>query len=279
MRGFGGSSKPEDIAAYNTDAHADDMAGLAHALGAERWVAVGHDHGSPVAWRSALRFPDQVAGVFSYSVPHNAARAGVSLLDFFEAAYPDRFFYIRYFQQVGPPEAELEADVRASLKKIYWALSGDAPYGEWTKERPYEDPLLRGLGDPPPGPLSFMEDDVFEEYVAAFEAGGFRGPISWYRNIAKGAEQALAYGEQRITQPAGFLWSEKDIVKIMGAPNALETQRALCDDLRVEIELPEAGHWIQQERPRESSEALVQFLDSVRDRLWPGPRCASPSTS
>jgi pimeloyl-ACP methyl ester carboxylesterase len=268
MRGFGGSAKPSEISAYTCDNHADDMAGLAEALGGGRWVAVGHDHGSPVAWRSALRFPEEVAAVFSYSVPHSAqSTSGGSLLDRFDQAYPDRFFYIRYFQQVGPPEAELEADVRAGLKKVYWALSGDAPLGEWTRERPYDDPLLPGLGDPPPGPLSFMPDDVMEEYVAAFSAGGFRGPISWYRNIETNARDAEAYGEQRITQPAGFLWSEKDIVKVMSPPNALETQRGLCDDLRVEIELPDAGHWIQQERPQESTDALLSFLEGVRDRL------------
>ncbi len=37
----------------------------------------------------------------------------------------DRFFYILYFQQVGPAERELEADVERTMRTILWAASGD----------------------------------------------------------------------------------------------------------------------------------------------------------
>jgi pimeloyl-ACP methyl ester carboxylesterase len=265
MRGYGGSTRPEDVAAYTTDALADDMAALARALGAARWVAVGHDWGSPVAWRSAIRFPDEVAAVVSLSVPHSPP-SPLPAQELFEQGYPDRFYYVRYFQEVGRAEAELEADPRASLKRIFFALSGDAPKDEWIKRRPKDGPLLPGLAEPPAGPLSFMSDEELDRYAEAYRRGGFFGPVSWYRNLDRNAEQSRAYPDQRIRQPAGFLCGDKEIVLSL-APGALDRQRSLCDDLRMETILPGAGHWIQQERPREVTQALLGLLGGVRARL------------
>jgi pimeloyl-ACP methyl ester carboxylesterase len=261
MRGFGGSSKPADVAAYNTDDLADDMAAIAATLQADKWVAVGHDWGSPVAWRCALRFPEQVVAVFSLSVPYfGPPPPGAEAT--FDAGWPDGFFYVRYFQQVGPPEAELESDVRSALEHIYFALSGEAPQSEWIKPRPRTSRLRDDLAAPPPGPLPFMPDEILDQYAAAFKAGGFFGPISWYRNLAANATQAASYGEGRIEQPSGFLCGDKEIVLAM-QPGSIERQRPLLGDLRVETILPGAGHWIQQERPAEVTSALLGFLDQV----------------
>lgn len=261
MRGYGDSSKPSTIDSYNTDALADDMMAIATALDAEHWVAVGHDWGSAVAWRCALRFPESVVGVFSLSVPHLPA-ASIPATQSFELMYPDRFYYVRYFQEIGLAEAELEQDPRLALKTIFFALSGDAPKGEWAKARAKDAPLLADLISPPAGPLSFISDKELDQYADAYREGGFFGPISWYRNLDRNADQGRAYGNQEIAQPAGFLCGDKEIILSM-APQALDAMRVLCSDLRCEEVLPNAGHWIQQERPEEVTQALLRFLQGV----------------
>ncbi len=261
MRGYGGSSKPGDVAAYNMDALADDMAGVASALGAAQWVAVGHDWGAPVAWRCAMRFPDAVRGVFCLSVPHSAAPPMLAE-QMFEMGYPDRFYYVRYFQQVGTAEAELERDPRAALKKIFFALSGDAPMAEWIKPRPKDAPLLPGLTDPPAGPLSFMSDTELDAYAEQYRKGGFFGPVCWYRNLDLNNAQARAYGDQVIAQPSGFLCGSKEIVLAMSS-RGLGGQHALLPNLLTETVLEGPGHWIQQERPDEVNAALLDFLRSI----------------
>jgi len=262
MRGYGRSVKPDDPALYTMDHHADDMAAIARGLGRERWVSVGHDWGSPVAWRCGLRFPDEVAAVFSYSVPHRLA-ADIGAHEWFDTAYPNRFYYMRYFEPVGPAEAELDADPRDSLKRIYCALAGDAPLFEWTKERPMDDRLLPGMTPPAPGPLSFMSDAELDVYTAAFAAGGFHGQLNWYRNWDENERQVRAYGDQHIRQPAGFFCGDREIVLAM-FPGCVEHQREVCDDLRMERIVPGAGHWIQQERPAEASAALLEFLATLK---------------
>lgn len=265
MRGYGGSSKPSDPTQYDVDTMANDMAAIARELDAKRWVAIGHDWGSPVAWRTAQRFPDQVAAVFSLSVPHRLA-ANISAEQWFDAVYPNRFYYMRYFQKIGVGEAELERNSREALKRIYYALSGDAPFAEWLKPRPIDCSLLDGLAEPPEGPLSFMTDEVLDAYAQEFVDGGFLGPLNWYRNWDINEAQSRTYGDQRIRQPAGFLCGDKEIVLAM-FDNGMEGQRVICEDLRMERILPGAGHWIQQERPEEVTAALIEFLDDVRSEI------------
>lgn len=258
MRGYGGSSAPADPGAYTIDAAADDIAAIADALGHRQWVSIGHDWGSPVAWRTAQRFPGRVIAVLSLGVPHRLP-AEISANEWFDTVYPDRFYYMRYFQHAGPGEEELERDPRDSLKRIFHALSGDVPHGEWLKPRPIDDPLLDGLAAPPDGPLSFMTDADLDAHAAPFIEKGFYGSLCWYRNWDVNEAQARAYGDQTIRQPCGFICGDKEIVLLM-FDRGLETQRLLCPDLRMERMLPGCGHWTTSERPDEVNAALLEFL-------------------
>lgn len=266
MRGYGKSDKPHDIEAYTLDALADDMAAVAASLGAARWVAVGHDWGAPVAWRCAQRFPDAVAGVFCLSVPYSPPPP-VPFLDLIEKRFPEQFFYIRYFQTPGVAEAEFEGgDMRAALKRVYYMGSGEGVANRTRRKPPRDSTMLDSMDPPPDGPLSFMSDHELDTYAAAFVAGGMRGPLNWYRNFDRNASDAQAYGDTTIRQPAGFLAGEREMVLAM-APGQLERMRALVPNLRAEISLPGAGHWIQQERPAETNAALIAFLDGLKGSL------------
>ena len=94
-----------------------DIVGLVDALGETEAVIVGHDWGSAVAWYCALLRPDIFRRLILLSVPYlqrnwNDPRptAAMRLLEDGEHE-----FYQSYFQQPGRAEAELEADVRASI--------------------------------------------------------------------------------------------------------------------------------------------------------------------
>ncbi|MCH8264770.1 MAG: alpha/beta hydrolase, partial [Proteobacteria bacterium] len=56
MRGYGGSSIPENIEDYNIIELTADVAGIVSALGEDSAVVVGHDWGAPIAWQSALLY-------------------------------------------------------------------------------------------------------------------------------------------------------------------------------------------------------------------------------
>ena len=62
-RGHGTSDHPGDVAAYSLDRLAADTLAVADAVGAERFVLLGHSMGGMVARRVVLAHPDRVCGL------------------------------------------------------------------------------------------------------------------------------------------------------------------------------------------------------------------------
>ena len=139
QRGYGASSAPTDVDAYRSDHLAADLVGLLDDIGADNALFVGHDWGSMVVWDLSRLHPERVRGLVNVSVPYTAWPARPT--DLFRALFGDRFFYIVYFQDVGPAEAELEADVAETLRLTLWGGSGEM-FG------PAPDPLppMEGTG-------------------------------------------------------------------------------------------------------------------------------------
>ena len=135
VRGYGGSSAPADPERYTLRELAGDVAAVAAALDDGPVVVVGHDWGAPIVWHAAIRHPDRVRAVAGLSVPHTPILP-VSILDLFDQLYADRFFYMRYFQPPGVAEAAFEVDLRAALKRVDFALSGQAPTNSWLPDAP-----------------------------------------------------------------------------------------------------------------------------------------------
>src|SRR5262245_22201053 len=122
VRGYGGSSKPRETAAYSIRNLASDVGAVINQLGGGTSILFGHDWGAPIAWNTALLFPEKVTAVAGLSVPY-IPQGPTSFLDMAKAIYKDRFFYQLYFQKEGVAEAEFEADTPTTLRKAYFALS------------------------------------------------------------------------------------------------------------------------------------------------------------
>jgi len=264
MRGYGASAKPQDPLDYSLDLIAQDIDAIAVALGAEDFVAIGHDWGALCAWGSALRLgPGRVRAVLAMSVPYSPPlrRPYAQLLD---KLYPDQFFYIRYFQEVGVAEAEFEAHgARSVLKSVYHKSSALGAAANLASATPRDARYMDSLAPAPAGPLPFMSDDELDQYAAAFDAGGWRGPLNYYRNFDRNSASSLALGDISIRQPAGFIAGALDPVVTM-FPNQMETMRSLCADYRFERMIDGAGHWVQQEAPDATNAATLEFLRLVR---------------
>jgi pimeloyl-ACP methyl ester carboxylesterase len=259
VRGYGGSSRPPEIAAYTIANLASDVAAVIDALGGGKAILFGHDWGAPIVWNTALLHPDKVTAVAGLSVPY-FPRGETSLLTAMRMIYQGRFFYQLYFQAEGVAEAELEADVPTALRKIYFALSGDAPPDTWLESKPADARLLDGLVDPQPFPAWLSGADL-AVYAAAFRAGGFRGPINRYRAQEIDFADLAPLAGKPVAQPALFIGGERDAVRhfIPGADLYAAPAAALADS-RGAVILPGVGHWVQQEAPAATNAALEGFL-------------------
>jgi pimeloyl-ACP methyl ester carboxylesterase len=240
MRGYGQSSIPEDVDAYDVPTVCGDMLGLLDALDEQRAVFVGHDWGAAVVWQLALAHPERVAAVAGMSIPF-APRSPVPPLGQLRKALGEDFYMV-WFQQPGVADAALARDVRRTLttRKV------------WTQQWSQED-------DRPTLPAWLTEDDL-RIYVEAFERTGFTGGLNYYRNLDRSWELTAELAGRRVQPPALFLTGSRDpVARFMPS----ELMDGWVTDLREKVVVESAGHWVQQQCPTEVNAALVSFLGSV----------------
>jgi pimeloyl-ACP methyl ester carboxylesterase len=240
MRGYGASSRPDAVEAYDAATVAADLIGLLDAFDARDAMFVGHDWGASIVWHLALAHPDRVRAVVGMSVPF-APRAPVPPISILRRRLGDDFYMV-WFQEPGPADEALRRDVRRTLttQEIWTA--------DWASE-----------GEPPERPAWLSEEDL-DVYVRAFERTGFSGGLNYYRNIDRNWEQSAALDGRRVEQPSMFLTGSEDSVRKFMPARGLDRW---LTDLRATIVLPGAGHWIQQERWQEVNEALLWFLGDI----------------
>ncbi len=96
-------------------------------------------------------------------------------------------------------------------------------------------------------------------FAGEFKRAGFRGGINWYRNFDRNWELTPFLDGAKLRQPALFAAGEHDVVGKM-YKGAYEMAGAFTPNLKKKVIIPGAGHWVQQERPQEINEILIEFL-------------------
>ncbi|WP_442942736.1 alpha/beta fold hydrolase [Nocardia sp. NBC_01503] len=242
MRGYGGSSRPERVEDYDILTVCADLIGLLDATGIEDAIFVGHDWGASVVWQLARAYPDRVRAVAGLSVPATPRSSGppVSIL---RSRLGDDF-YMCWFQEPGVADQVLASDVRRTLLR-----------DEVLSARSY---LETEAAEPPLPP--WLTPAEFDYYVRTFTATGFTGGLNYYRNLDRSWERTAHLADTKIAQPSLFIAGSADPV-IRFTP--LAKMPAVLTDLRGSIILEGAGHWIQQQRPREVNAALIDFAREI----------------
>lgn len=260
MRGFGASSCPPLVEDYTIRMLTADVAGIAEALGEDRFISVGHDWGCVVAWYTALSYPERCRAVLGMSVPF--WRIGESTV--YPPGQDDAMWYIRHF--VENPEraaAELDADPERTIAGIHHGLTAEAGQTAFFRqlELPRDGQLLDGFPRPPALPRCMTQDDL-SYYTRQFRMSGFRGGLNWYRNMPTLAASTPELQDKNISQPAGFLCGAEDPTLLFDEEWRPKFESSF-DDLRLLEIVPEAGHWVQLEQPRLTAEHVLGFLKSV----------------
>ena len=265
VRGYGGSDKPAAVEAYDMASLIGDVLGLIDHFGEKQAVLIGHDWGAPVVWNTTALHPDRIRAVAALSVPYSP-RGKVSSIELWRQIYAGRFFYQIYFQEPGVAEAEFEADIPTSLRKIYYGGSGDIAKGMFRIDKSPDARMLDSLPDPDVFPAWLTAEDL-DYYISEFEGSGFRGPLNRYRNQQRDWEQLPALNGARITRPACFIAGSRDgVLRFVPNVDLVENMKRWVDDLRICEIIEGAGHWIQQERVERVNALLVKFLATLREK-------------
>ena len=266
QRGYASSTAPTEVSAYRSQLLSADLVALLDDVGAGTATFVGHDWGALVVWDLARFHPDRVTAVVNVSVPYTPWP--MQPTELFRATYGDRFFYMLYFQPVGPAETELDADIARSLRTIIWGGSGEMAR---PPVAPDDLPPLDGTGlldtwadgvsGLPDGLPPWLDRADFDHYVEQFTASGFFGPISWYRNLDTNWEMTRDLPAPPM--PCAFIGGSRDMV-IAHRMEYVRSMETLLPDYRGTFMIDGPGHWTQQEAPDEFNSALRDALAACR---------------
>jgi pimeloyl-ACP methyl ester carboxylesterase len=256
QRGYGDSSKPEPIEAYGLGQLCGDLADLLDALEVDKAIFVGHDWGGFVAWAMPVLFPERCAGVVGLCTPYTP----FPTTDFLRAMFgedPEKM-YMLWFQEPGVAEAELDRNARLVFEKL--TVGGTDPTRlaseGVSREKGATFNPFKSLDTLPVLGESLLSPEELDVYASTFERTGFRGGINWYRNIDANNAAYPEVGKAHLDLPALMICAEWD----PALPPALAANMPnQCGDLEMHT-IARAGHWVQQERPDEVNELLVDWL-------------------
>jgi haloacetate dehalogenase len=234
LRGYGDSARlpgTADHAQASKRAMAADVVGLMRRLGHDRFFVCGHDRGGRVAHRLALDHPAAVARLCVIDIAPTLDMYAATSFDFAR-------LYYHWFHLIQPaplPETMIGCDARGYLH---------TKLGRWGSH---------GLGH--------IEPQAQAEYERCFcRPEAIHAACEDYR-----ASAGIDLEHDRASRAAGanigcdllVLWGERGVVHRLFDPLAL--WRAQCDG-RVDGRSLHAGHYIPEELPDATAEALAAFF-------------------
>ncbi|KQW17362.1 alpha/beta hydrolase [Afipia sp. Root123D2] len=282
-----------------------DVLALVSAIGVRSVAAVvGHDFGSSVAAWCALVRPDVFRAVTLMSAPFAGppalpfdtagnvrTKAADPVHDELTALPRPRKHYQWFYstREANDDMWRCPQGVHDFLRAYYhfksadWA--GNTPYrlAGWSADELARLPeyyvmdLGKGMAEtvaremPSPERISrcaWLPDNELNFYSTEYRRTGFQGGLQWYRcgsSATLGAELELFSG-RTIDVPSCFIAGRSDW-GIYQKPGALEAmQDSACSQMIGCHLIDGAGHWVQQEQPKQVSDLLLAFLDEAAGR-------------
>jgi pimeloyl-ACP methyl ester carboxylesterase len=194
---------------------------LARSLGIQKAEVVGHDIGLMVAYAYAAQFPTETEKL----VVLDAFLPGVAG---WEAVYdsPD----IWHFRFHGPtPEALV-----GGREQTYFAYFWNDLAADKTRSLPKADR---------------------EAYVSAYsKPGRMHAGWEYFAAWPQTAKDFAQLAQTKLTIPVLAIGGEKSLGEVLG-----QQMKLVATDVTVVV-LKDTGHWVMEERPKETMEALLKFL-------------------
>jgi pimeloyl-ACP methyl ester carboxylesterase len=283
-----------DLASFRMMNLVRDLLALVAALGHRQVHAVvGHDFGSPVAAYCALIRPDVFRRVALMSAPFAGPpqRRSVPVPDINDALGkldPPRKHYQWYYStreadaNMREPPQGIHAFLRAyyHYKSADWRGNNPHPLQAWSAEELAKLPTYyimkagEGMAEtvaahmPSPAEIdacAWLTEDELATYAVEFGRTGFQGGLQWYRcNLPGSLNQELdLFAGRTLDVPSLFIAGRSDW-GVYQVPGTFERmQHSACTKMQGAHLIGGAGHWVQQERPRETLDLLLPFVGSA----------------
>ena len=255
QRGYGLTSRPAKVEDYDMAHLTGDLAGMLDAFGIKDAVFVGHDWGGLVVWQAPIYQPARVKGVIGVNTPF-FSRPPIDPIMGLRAMRGDNN-YVVFFQKPGVADEILARDTGKTFRffmrrgmvtaKEFEALPQEMKNFELVQAIQQDESTWRGE--------LLLNPEEMKFFVDTFQKTGFTGGINWYRNLTRNWEQSGTM-EQRVHVPGLMIMAEDDVVL---PPSLTDGMERFVPDLE-RVLIHGSGHWTQQEKPEETSQAMIAWL-------------------
>lgn len=250
LRGFGGSSAPQDPKQYGIDSILADLTGLLDALEIDRAIWCGHDWGGLIVWHAAQLVPERVMGVIGVNTPHSQ-RAPMDPIELLQGRFgPDH--YIVRFQQAG-----MEQAFEGREEDFFHFIFAPPPKKAISPLPSGLTDLIRRFGtfDRAQAPRPVVPESEITEFAKAYRQSGFTGGLNYYRNFSSNWRRMQGV-DQTLAMPCLMIGAELDPFL---PPQLIEGMDARIADLEIHV-IAGSGHWTQWEKPAELSTLMVDWV-------------------
>jgi pimeloyl-ACP methyl ester carboxylesterase len=233
LPGYGRSDKPD--VTYDCEWINACLIGVVDALGHEQAVVAGHDWGGLLVWMMARQYPERVAGVIGVNTP-DFPRTPIPPVQLLRQIFAETPIYIIQFQERGLAE---------------WVLS-------WG--RGADDFIDMIFGAARSNNSDAFPPSVLDVYKDAFRpAGALTPPIEYYRNMDRNWELMAPIADRTIDVPCLMISATDDPVLTPAMSEGMEERVPNLERIVIE----NCGHWTQQERPEETTAAMLSYLERL----------------
>ena len=253
LRGYGATDKPDGVEQYTIQVLIADITGLLDTLHIDDAIVVSHDWGAIVAWQMALLVPERMSGLVALNIPF-IPRPPVDPIAMMRAALGNDF-YIVNFQDSDEADRRFAEDPARFFEVVMRKNGISRERFETLPQAMKSYSMLAAMDRVELSGMPLLTPEEQQVYVDAFAAGGFTGPINWYRNWTRNWE-STAEVEQVVRVPTLFIGAVDDVVVSL---NQIEGMRPHVPDLEMTM-LEPCGHWSQQERPDDINALIIDWL-------------------
>ena len=118
QRGYGRSTKPDDVTDYAIEHLCGDLIALLDHFGYDNACFVGHDWGAIIVWNLAMMHRERVSRVINLSVPF-MERGDTEWIGFWEKMLGPDFYMVHFNRQPGVADEVFATNAKQFLSNMY----------------------------------------------------------------------------------------------------------------------------------------------------------------
>lgn len=264
--GYGGTDKPTALEHYSQAVICRHLLSIIDHERLDTVVALGHDFGAFLASKLCTYHPERVSGLITLGTaflppsPYPFNFEQVKQMQEQYQGYCSSWYFPLFISKNGATTIDKHLEEMFTLLHGGGSVMKDTLCVEGGIEKWLSDSSKANASVLPYANTAQFRD----EWIGRLKRDGWTGPLNWYKAVAgdlslDADKAALEAGRHVLKARYLFVGATNDPLAPAAAVHGLQAQGLLED---VTIKEVDAGHWYMLEKPKETGEHIVAWLNA-----------------